>query len=359
MATKPFILILTLKYKDMNKLITPFTDEQIEIRFGDIPSNGFTKRVRLHQGWWRLNVLNQQAGQHPLRKDKKVCNTVLEGEDTGVNFLTPATLKIVKATLKGRTKDDGGIIEEGRFYNNLLSSQPLCFNFFAELENDKEFGLSILQSWWSDITKLNGVLFEYSPTINYTKDSSAFDIAFDVQFGDKRGFIGIECKYTDTFSYQPSKPKGQKTEEPYYGDVGNKNYKTFFQVFNDSKDAFDADYFDFVKSKKYNQLFRNQLMAEAILINDNEFDCVHTGLFCFEQDKEAVNTGGEFQAMLTSGEATFKTITYSDFIEKTQQLNLTWEQREWTMLLWGRYCGLKLSDSVSKQLLKSKLRLKK
>jgi PD-(D/E)XK nuclease superfamily len=337
--------------KQKAKPTTPFTNEELETAFGAIPSSGLTKRVRFHQGWWRLNVLNKIKGEHPTVKSETVCNTVLEGEESGINFLTPTTLIIVKETLKGRTKEDGGIIEEGRLYNNLLSSQPLCFNFFAELENNKELGLAILQNWWNGITKLNKVLFEYSPPVNYTKDSSAFDVAFDVQFGDKRGFIGVECKYTDTFSYQPSKPKGQKIEEPYYGDIGNKNYDTFFEVFSQAIQAFKVDYFDFVKSKKYNQLFRNQLMAEAILINKNDFEIVKTGLFCFEQDKEAVKTGGEFQGMLTGGTDTFTTITYRDFIEAAQQLNLTWEQREWTMLLWARYCGMRLSEEVKNQLL--------
>jgi len=322
----------------------PFTKEELKAKFGPIPENTKDiKRVRLHQGWWRLNVLNKVAGEHPTNKGDTVCNTMYNGDETGINFLTANTFKIVKQTLAQRTEKDGGKIEENRLYNNLMSSQPLCFNFFAELEFNKELGLKVLQSWWSEITKLNKVMFEYSPPVNYTKDGSAFDVAFDVQFGDKRGFIGLECKYTDTFSYKPQK------SSIFYGDFGNKNHETYTQVFNSNIKAFKAGYFDFVKSKKHNQLFRNQLMAESILEN-NDFDIVKTGLFCFEKDNEAVSTGKEFQSMIANGEDMFTVITYSDFINKAQQLNLTWEQREWTMLLWARYCGLQLSEAINNQL---------
>jgi len=321
--------------------------EELKDRFGPIPKNkNEIKRVRVHQGWWRLNVLNKVAGQHPIKKDDTVvCNTMYNGETTGANFLTKNTFKIVQQTLAERTEKDGGKIEETRLFNNLLSSQPLCFNFFAELEYDKRLGLQVLQSWWPNITKLNKVLFEYSSLINYTKDGSAFDIAFDVQFGRKRGFIGLECKYTDTFSYKP-----QKKDAVFYGDVENKNYHTYTEIFNSNKQAFKANYFDFVKSKKYNQLFRNQLMAEAMLKN-NDFEIIKTGLFCFEKDTEAISTGREFQSMINNGEDTFTVISYADFIEKAQQLNLTWQQREWTMLLWARYCGFQISEEINNQLI--------
>ncbi len=47
---------------------------------------------------------------------------------------------------------------------------------------------------------------------------------------------------------------------------------------------------------------------------------------------------------------TFSTITYKDFLENVQRLDLDWEKREWTMLLWARYCGTILSEAVNEQL---------
>lgn len=338
-----------MKQKANNK--KPFNKEVLEGLFGKIPGNSiFIKRVRMHQGWWRLNVLNQKPGAHPITEGETVCNTIFNGETSGSNFLNPTIRKIVGNTLKNRTPEDGGKIEEGRLYNNLLSSQPLSFNFFAELESNKELGLQILQIWWKDVTKLNKVLFEYSPPKNYTNDGSAFDVAFDVEFGNKKGFIGLECKYTDTFSYKPQKTNPKfKNANVFYGDINNKNHDTFLDIFNQTKTAFRADYYEFIRSQDYNQLFRNQLMAEAVTHNENHI--FKTGLFCYQEDKSAIKTGNEFQSMLTNGEHVFTTITYKDFVEAVQKLNLTWEQREWTMLLWARYCGMELSKEVYNQLI--------
>ena len=309
----------------------------LEERFGgQVPNeSGLTKEMRLHQGWWRTNILNEEPGLYPQKKDQKICNMILHGKESGSNFLTPNSKQAVIETLKDRTKEKSGIIEEGRLYNNLLSSQPLSFNFFGELHHDTDFGLLVLKTFYKALTKLNKVFFEFSPDENYTEDSSAFDVAFDVEVGNKRGLIGWECKYTDTFSYKPSK------SEIYYGDVGNKNHDTYNKIFNHPSKKFKNPYDDFVKSKEFNQLFRNQLIGEALLQNGH-YDFVRTGLFCYQNDKSAKSTGSDFKKMLSDPDS-FQTITYSDFISNVQQLNLDWEKREWTMLLWARYCATSLS----------------
>ena len=42
-------------------------------------------------------------------------------------------------------------------------------------------------------------------------------------------------------------------------------------------------------------------------------------------------------------------MTYSDYFEYIQKLDLTWQQRELVMMLWARYCGLPLSENVINQ----------
>jgi hypothetical protein len=223
----------------------------------------------------------------------------------------------------------------------LLSSQPLSFNFFGELYADHDFGLKILKFFYKDLTKLNNVFFEYAPNENYIKDNSAFDVAFEVEMGCKIGILGFECKYTDTFSYKLT------NSEIYYGDKGNKNHDNYLDIYNKSKVNFTKPYYDFVQSKDFNQLFRNQLIAETLLQN-KKYDFVQTGLFCYELDKSAIKIANDFKKMLSNPES-FKIITYRDFICEVQRLNLDWNQREWTMLLWARYCALALSKETTSQ----------
>ena len=303
--------------------------QQLQKLVGSIPSeSGFKKRMRVHQGWWRAFVLAEVEGPHPLDKDKTVCNTLPKnGKEHYKNFLTPTIIQIVKDTLQTREHQEGpGIIEEERLLGNLLSSQPLCFNFFGELAANPSLAFEVLHQFYPEVTEVIGVHFEFAPEQNYTQDNSAFDVAVQVKSGNSSGLIGIECKYTDSFS--PT-----EYDKPVYN-----------VIFQQSK-HFKNPYNSYI-TRQFNQLFRNQLIAEA-LIQNNEYDFVKTVLFCHHEDQKALQTGNEFQQMLHDGEEIFRIITYQSFIETVQKLDLSWEQRELSMLLWARYCATQLSKEVN------------
>lgn len=316
-------------------------------RFGPtLKENGLVGKMRVHQGWWRTNVLHQEPGLHPIKATENICNTIIGGELTGSNFLTQNALRAARETLELRVENKLGIIEIGRLFNNLMSSQPLCFNFFGEIYADLTFGLKVLKTFYPDLTKLKSVKFEFSPRENYTRDSSAFDVAFEVESSEKTGLIGFECKYTDTFSFRPSNSPINYGD--MQGDEKNKNHDTYLNIYNKSKERFASPYYEFVRSKDFNQLFRNQLIAEALLQN-KKIDFVRTGLFCYQEDFDALKTGNSFKSMLTAPDS-FQVLTYADFIRNVQQLDIEWKYREWTMLLWARYCGTILSNETILQL---------
>jgi len=140
----------------------------------------------------------------------------------------------------------------------------------------------------------------------------------------------LECKYTDTFSTK-------EYDKPEYRDI----------YFNSN--VFEETYECFISSR-FNQLFRNQLIAEALVQNrkkrkGKKYDYVITGLFCHADDK-AIEVGKEFQGMLEDGDNIFKIITYQDFIETIQKQDIAWEKRELSMMLWARYCGDILSENM-------------
>lgn len=304
--------------------------DSLKERFGPIPhETGFKKRMRLHQGWWRVNVLNELPGLHPTRKSENICSSIQNGRKSNINFLTENTIKVVLETLLSRDDNSHGMIEEDRLFNNLLSSQPLCFNFFSELSLNKFVGLKWLQNYYHKVSELVNIHFEYAPPENYTTDNTAFDVAFEVREGEKSGIIGWECKYTDDFS---------KLE------YDRPAYKKLYSNCN----TFNADY-NALKQSKFNQLFREQLVAEGLL-QHNKYEFVYTGLFCHHNDSHAINTASEFKEMLNPEYSNFQIITYLDFIKEIQQLDISWELREWSMLLWARYCGGVLSEAVINEL---------
>jgi len=98
--------------------------QELLSRFGDVPGKpGFKRRARIHQGWWRMNVLLDKPGQHPRDNSNNVCNTIFNGQTSKKNFLTENTVKAVEQTIKDRKPSDPGMMDKDRLYNNLLSSQ--------------------------------------------------------------------------------------------------------------------------------------------------------------------------------------------------------------------------------------------
>jgi hypothetical protein len=283
--------------------------------------------MRFHQGWWRAFVLAEDPGLHPRDPERTICSTVLNGEISGSNFLTPRISEAVKRTLDERVDRGKGLVEEGRLFNNLLSSQPLVFNFLGELKLDLEFATRVVTLLFPDVDRVSSVIFEFAPERNYTGDNSAFDAAFEVGNHQGKGLIGLECKYTDSFS-------PEEYDKPEYR-----------QIYDDSKN-FVARYEDLIASE-FNQLFRNQLLAEALTIN-GEYDFTYTGLLCHPEDDKALHIANRFRAAVKDGEMKFSVFTYWDLIETMQKSATNRHQRELSMLLWARYLGTQLSERAFK-----------
>lgn len=286
--------------------------------------NELVKRMRLHQGWWRACVLGVDEGRHPKSREETICSSVNDGVLNNQNFLDLDARMALESTLKSRTESAKGMIDEYRLYNNLLSSQPLCFNFFGKLKYNLELATSLLSKYFPTIRTVDKIHFEFAPNSSSNGDNSAHDVAIEfTDIDDKNCLIGIECKYTEPFS-----PKEYT--------------KPSYKVIYEASSAFSSEYEDLIRTD-YNQLFRNQLIAESGLIN-KKYDKVYGALFCYQNDSNAVKKGTEFQSMLKDGANRFKVITFQSFIENIQQLELDWETREWTMLLWARYMGIELSE---------------
>lgn len=293
---------------------------------GPLPDENLKKsRMRFHQGWWRAFVLGVAAGPHPTQAGKLVCNVKQDGHAPDGNFVGTNTFDVVRRTLaeRGSECNRAGIIEEQRLYNNLLSSQPLAFNFFAQLQHDPQLATQLVKRMVPDIDEVLAVRFEFAPADWI--DNSAFDVALEVRRGSQRGLFGIECKYTDSFSSTCY----DRAEYPGHYDISQ---------------AFTAPYKTCI-SGRFNQLFRNQLIAEA-LVRSDQYQFRLTGLLCHEDDDAAIATARDFQAILRDGETSFHILTYKRFIEELQQLPLTWEQRCWSMMLWARYCAMELSKAA-------------
>lgn len=306
-----------------------FSLENLRELLGEVPEDvsNFRHRMRVHQGWWRMAVLGEEQGENPSGRKGSVCNTIYDG-DPKRNFISDGSYEAFVQTKEERKEIATGMFIEKRLLTNLLSSQPLCFNFFGELKINTTLAVKVLHCWLPDADTVEWVKFEFAPDANYTGDNSAFDIAISYRNTDgHRGLLGLECKYTDDFSTS-----------------GNPKKKEYRQVYEGNRHIFLREYEEYFH-KKYVQLFRNELMAQALL-GHHEYDIVTTGLFCHHADDAALSTARAFQGMLGDGQNSFRIITYRDFITSLQQLDLEWKEREWIMNLWARYCGVGLSEKL-------------
>ncbi|ABM40031.1 PGN_0703 family putative restriction endonuclease [Polaromonas naphthalenivorans] len=290
--------------------------------------SAYVRRMRFHQGWWRAFVLNEEQGPRSGRPAETVCNALPSIPKALGNFLSEAAQAAALKTVEERKSQGGaGLMDVSRLFGNLLSSQPLAFNFFGEF-TDGAGSLALATAIFSQFVALDEVTkvcFEFAPG-KPSGDNSAYDAAIEYTLNGKKGLVGIECKFTDSFS-----------AEPYD--------KESYQKLYDASQTFDAAY-EMLMAPRFNQLFRNQLLAEGFLKNA-DYNMVHTWLFCHPMDNAGKNTGDAFEQFIRgNAQTSFQVVTYDRFIAAAQQLDLSWKQREWTMLLWARYCATALSDEA-------------
>src|SRR4051794_24412522 len=85
--------------------------------------NPFTARMRFHQSWYRERIL-----QVPFDPQRGYGN-YLSAEDgkRGKNFLSPQIFTVATQRIDAKV----GAVASGRLLQNMLSSQPMCFNLFG------------------------------------------------------------------------------------------------------------------------------------------------------------------------------------------------------------------------------------
>ena len=133
-------------------------------------------------------------------------NMLLNGEETGNNFLCTETFEYAKQRVANKRKNE--TIAAYRLFCNMLSSQPMAFNLFHPLmlmlEDESTKG--ILKKAFRkvfpklDIKEVYSIDLEYIPekSEEYLGDKTAMDVV--IRFIDSKGdrnFIAVETKYTD------------------------------------------------------------------------------------------------------------------------------------------------------------------
>lgn len=170
------------------------------------------------------------------------------------NYMTEAVRDVVRAEVLDPVKRASKVYGEPRIFEDLLSSQPLCFNLFAELHQDLALASGTFQRLLGDVgLVVTAIEFEHSPgrgSRRFTGDHSAFDVfvAYTSSEGNA-SFVGIEVKYTETLGQPPARHR------PRYDEVA------------DAMGCFRQDALPSLRQSPLEQLWRDHLLAGSMLLD--------------------------------------------------------------------------------------------
>jgi hypothetical protein len=215
----------------------------------------FKRAARLLQSLWREDR-GLPAGAfvttegHRRRLGSRI--TFMAGK-AGLNFLTPAIAFTAWREVVHRELN--AVYDIDRFRQNLLSSQPLCFNAFAPLKRDRDLATRVfaelLPGFMAEVTD---VLFEHSPSRGHpalTADHTAFDLCIRGRTATgQRAFIALELKYAEAMN-ETSRPLHARYDE----------LAKISGLFNDP--AAPA-----LRTSPLQQCFRQHCLSQAMLLRD-------------------------------------------------------------------------------------------
>ena len=268
----------------------------------------FQRRARLLQALWREERGLPTGALRGVQR-----GAMLEmpfAERTLANYLTPTIRRVVEREVLDRSRSKGKVFGRPRIFNNLLSSQPLCFNLFGELAEDLDLATSVLQDLTGGaVARVLAIDFEHSPgrgDPTYTGDRSAFDVFIRYEStGGGRGFIGIEVKYHEGLGDKEAAHRGRYDEVA--AEMG----------------VFRPERLPDLKRRPLEQIWRDHLLAGAL----KAVDGYEEGLFVFlypEGNTRCADAVEAYRGCLADA-STFDAWTLESFMAALQgHSNATW-----------------------------------
>lgn len=150
--------------------------------------------LRLNQSLWRA-----ERGYPAAQTARGSLGSALESAwamETGASLMTATARRVARAEI-ATARRDGKIVRPELMFANLLSSMPLCFKLFAELQADQALAALVIGDMLGKPLRVTKIEFEYSPgrgRREFTRDSSAADVYVEYEVGRGRGFLCIEVK---------------------------------------------------------------------------------------------------------------------------------------------------------------------
>jgi hypothetical protein len=275
----------------------------------DVSDTRFRSSARLLQSMWREDQnlpigYHQQPNEHYRFLGSRID---VPSAMSGRNFLSPQIARLVKYETVYR--EVGALIEEDRLWQNLLSSQSLCFNLFGEMKLDR----SIATRFWSrlfpeQMADVESIYFEHSPgrgDESFIADHTAFDVMIvGKNRKGQRAFIAIEVKYSESMNEPLANLRPRYDEVSANSDL----------YFNPDESA--------LRSSPLQQLWREHMLCQTMLDNG----LYERGLFLViypEKNEDCANAVSKFRQHLKGpreGKSIFAAVTLEDCIKELREI---------------------------------------
>lgn len=301
-----------------SRCMGPVSQKILEAHFAWVPTdNPFQQRARLLQSLWRAEH-GLPVGEHRGRPlGSRLAMPAAEQQLS--NYLTPNIRDVVRREVLDPARSKDKLFGRPRIFNDLLSSQPLCFNLFAELSLKLELASRVFARLTSGrVSEVTSINFEYSPgrgDPRYSGDRSAFDVFVRYRAAHgTNGFVGIEVKYHEGLG-DPAATHRERYDE----------LARAMNCFNVEATT------SRLREKPLQQIWRDHLLAGSLLAS-GDFD---EGFFAFlypAQNERCTVALDAYRSCLTSA-STFETWT----LESVVAALLEERREEWVEAVADRY----------------------
>lgn len=280
--------------------------------------NDFRRRARLHQSKFRAMTL-------ALSECRDYGNRLCTADAlAGKNFYPwPGMLAAIEQRYG---------LADTELTSDMLRSEHIPFNLFVPLRVHAAM-IPLAQEWSGvEVARILSVEIEWAPRprARFLDDNTSFDAYVEYSAKDgARGAIGIEVKFTEReYSWG-------KTERMRMFDDRSR-----YLLVHGASGIYGAGGLEFLRTRRLKQLWRNQLLGEA-MIRSSELGFEHfTSVLLYPKgNHHFVEVTREYEKLLvpTRTSAVFRGVTFEDFIAMCREHARAPEDRKWADYLAGRY----------------------
>jgi hypothetical protein len=292
-----------------------------------IDQSDFQRKARILQSMWR------EEQDYPIgKKEDRLYGARLEmpwAQESLSNFMTNTAKEAVRNEVLDSAKSKGKLYGKPRIFDNLLSSQPLCFNLFAELQADLDLATSVVQSMgFPKVSQVTAIEFEHSPgrgDPEYTGDRSAFDVFIEYQTeSETSGFLGIEVKYHENLMGKAADHRDR------YDEIARE-----IDCFRDAK-------LPDLRKQPLQQIWRDHLLACSVILHKNKQYAEGAFVFLYPEQNSHCSEAMELYRDCLVNEDSFMDWTLEDLFDSIQSKT----GESWGLDFYDRYLNFDKTDNA-------------